>query len=503
MRKKKLLLNTLCALIKQIIFIICGFVLPKYMLLYFGSSVNGLVTSITQFLGFISFLDFGVGAVIQSNLYQPLADKDNIEISKILISTERFFRKIAIIFLIYILILTFIFPIFINSEFETLYTVSLIIIISISSFAQYYFGITYQLLLNADQRGYIPFILQTITLILNTVVSIIFMKNGLSIHAVKLTTAIIYLLRPFGQMIYVKRKYKIDKKIKLSGEPIKQKWNGFAQHLASVITDNTDVTLLSAFSTMQNVSVYSVYYNVVSGISNTVMTLASGLESMWGNMIAKKEQQNLDNSFEIVEWAIHSGCSFLFSVTGVLIVPFIRVYTSEISDADYIAPIFSALIVSAYGMLCLRVPYFRVIKAAGHYKETQNGSFIQAALNIVLSVALIFKFGLNGVALGTLIAMFFHTTYLAWYLRKNILFRRFSHYICYLVVDCFIVAISFFICRLFFLENLTYFSWVIMAIKVSLVCAAVCLTVNLLFYRKKIIKLFKALKSKKVFSNIF
>ena len=71
-RKKRLILNTCSSLIFQVITIVCGFILPRLILEAFGSAVNGLVNSITQFLAIISFLELGVGAVIQSSLYKPL-----------------------------------------------------------------------------------------------------------------------------------------------------------------------------------------------------------------------------------------------------------------------------------------------------------------------------------------------------------------------------------------------------------------------------------------------
>ena len=105
MRKKRLILNTITSLLLQLTTIICGFVLPRLILNHFGSNVNGLVNSITQFLQIISFLELGVGAVVQSSLYKPLADKDNNQISSIIVSANKFFRKIAIILTVYILVL--------------------------------------------------------------------------------------------------------------------------------------------------------------------------------------------------------------------------------------------------------------------------------------------------------------------------------------------------------------------------------------------------------------
>jgi hypothetical protein len=91
LRKKLLIFNTLSSLIFQITTIICGFILPRLILQTFGSTTNGLVNSITQFLQIISFMELGVGAVVQSSLYKPLVDKDNKLISKITVSARRFF----------------------------------------------------------------------------------------------------------------------------------------------------------------------------------------------------------------------------------------------------------------------------------------------------------------------------------------------------------------------------------------------------------------------------
>ena len=49
------------------------------------------------------------------------------------------------------------------------------------------------------------------------------------------------------------------------------------------------------------------------------------------------------------------------------------------------------------------------------------GAFISAILNIFITLALVFRYGLIGAAFGTLVAMLYHTCYFVWYLRKNII----------------------------------------------------------------------------------
>ena len=292
-RKKKLLFSTGAGILKQVITVVCGFILPRYMLLYYGSSVNGAVSSIAHFLGFISLLDMGVGVVVQANLYKPLADQDSDQISRVVVSSEKFFRRLAYIFVGYIAVLCVVFPVSVNSEFSPWFSISLLIIISISTLAQYLFGMTYQLLLNADQRSYIQLSMQIGTIILNTIFAVTLMKTGASVHAVKLASAAVYVLRPLGQAVYVRRHYTINKKIKVIGEPIKQKWNGFSQHLASVVCTNIDVVALTFFSTLENISIYSVYYNVTNGVEQIILTAAVGLEPLFGNMLASGEKEKL------------------------------------------------------------------------------------------------------------------------------------------------------------------------------------------------------------------
>ena len=140
MRSKKAVKNIITSLLQQVVTVICGLIVPRAIIGSFGSSVNGLVSSITQFLGYITLLEAGIGPVIKSALYKPIAKKDKTQIEKILKASQRFFRVISGIFIIYLIVLCFVYPLIVSTEFETGYTISLIIIIAISTFAEYLFG---------------------------------------------------------------------------------------------------------------------------------------------------------------------------------------------------------------------------------------------------------------------------------------------------------------------------------------------------------------------------
>ena len=95
MRTKKLILNSFVSLLLQMVTVICGFILPRLMLQAFGSEVNGAVSSITQFLGYITLLEAGVGGVARAALYKPLASGDMDKVNGIINSTKRFFRSLS------------------------------------------------------------------------------------------------------------------------------------------------------------------------------------------------------------------------------------------------------------------------------------------------------------------------------------------------------------------------------------------------------------------------
>ena len=84
-------------------------------------------------MSFIVLLESGFEPVIKSILYKPISKNNKETINSILKTSEKLFRKIAYIFIIYIILLIIIYPYLINKEFDYLYTISLIIIISKNS----------------------------------------------------------------------------------------------------------------------------------------------------------------------------------------------------------------------------------------------------------------------------------------------------------------------------------------------------------------------------------
>lgn len=122
---------------------------------------------------------------------------------------------------------------------------------------------------------------------------------------------------------------------------MKQKWEGLGQHLAFYLHSHTDIAVLTIFVDLKAVAVYSVYNMVVAQMQNLSASFSTGMEALFGDMLAKEEQEKLHKTFSYYETLISIVTITLFSACAVLIVPFIRIYTADVADTNYIQPVFA------------------------------------------------------------------------------------------------------------------------------------------------------------------
>lgn len=482
MRKKNIKLNLITSIILKTVILIYTFLFYKIVLNRFGSSVNGLVNSITTFLLYITILESGVGPVVKSILYKPISEDNNKEVSGILKSTEVFFRKIALIFIPYSLIISVVYPLIVNKEFDFLYTFLLVIIIAISKFIEYYFGITYRLYLQARQKSYIVTIIQIVLYVINCFVLIVLYKLKASIHVIEFITGLVFILMPLIQNIYVKKKYNINTKIKGRYE-IKNKWDGLIQHIAYVIHSNTDIIIITVFTNLKEVSVYSVYYLVIKGIKAIISCFTNGIDSIFGDIVARND--DIKEKFNIYETSFYMLVTILFATSIVLINPFVSLYTKNLTDVNYVRVIFGYLIVISEFIWAVRQPYNDLIRALGHFKQTKRGALIECFSNLIISLLLVHKFGLIGVAIGTIVAMTLRTIELVYYSDKNVLhisvFNTIKK-ILLIFVETIIIFELFKIMPLFNFNN--YIHFIANGFIVTIMSLIVVLIMNYIFYRK-------------------
>ena len=476
MRRKKAFLNIATALLLEIITVLVGLVVPRLIIGAFGSATNGLVNSITQFLGYIALLQSGVGSVIRAALYKPLAHKDHHTLCVMVKTTENFFKKIGYATIAYIVVLSVVFPMFIAQQYDFIFTASLVIIIGISTAAQYLCGITYQMVLEADQCAYVYSLVQIITVVLNAICTVALINLGCSIQVVKLASSILFVLRPIIVNLYGKKKYKVISDVEIDNDLIAQRWDGMAQAIAYFIHTKTDVFVLTILSTLENVSIYSVYMLITNGLTALINCVDKAIRAVFGNIIAKQEGEALKETFNAYSLSIHILSTICFSTACVTVFSFVRVYTHGITDAEYIQPLFGTLIISAEYLYCLRMPYNAIINAAGKFRETKQSAYIEAFLNIIISLLFVHRYGLVGVAIGTLSAMLYRSISFIRFLHRDILHLKYSkeveRYMVSFILYLGIIGVS----KRIHYSPSNYSGWILFAGIVFLCISAIVLT---------------------------
>lgn len=113
----------------------------------------------------------------------------------------------------------------------------------------------------------------------------------------------------------------------------------------------------------------------------------------------------------------------LFCIAAIFILPFMSRYTAGITDIDYVDKLLPILFAATYLLSKGRTASMQAINFAQHFKQTQWHAITESAINIVVSILAVYRFGIYGVLVGTIAALLFRTNAMIIYANKHILNR--------------------------------------------------------------------------------
>ena len=146
----------------------------------------------------------------------------------------------------------------------------------------------------------------------------------------------------------------------------------------------------------------------------------------------------------------------------------------------------------------IRTPYLTVVQATGKYKETKNGAFLEAGINIFLSVILTIPFGIIGVVIGTLFANLFRTIQYYLFINKNVIERPKFILITNILWMSVNIIVSVLISSLLFDFSMinNYFNWAIYGFLTFCVSVFVTIIMSFLFKKKQLKGILNILKKR-------
>lgn len=215
-----------------------------------------------------------------------------------------------------------------------------------------------------------------------------------------------------------------------------------------------------------------------------------------GDMIAKGEKENLNCSFRTYELFYFTLITIVYSISIVMILPFIKVYTLGVTDTNYYRPLFAILLTAAEFIWTIRQPYNDLVKVAGHFKETRKGAWIEVFTNLLLSIILVFKFGIIGVAIGILVSMLIRTFEFMYHTSKYILQRaqkeNIKRIFVVLIEVLLITPIGFYVSKYFEVDS--YMMWILLAIIIGIISLVIVGVINAIIYKKDLKDLISMIK---------
>lgn len=487
-RIKNATLNIFFSLLLQLVTCVRGLILPGIIIPAYGSDINGLVSSISQFLTYISLLEAGVGSIFRASLYKPLANGDMDKVSGIINEQKHFYRKIGMIFVLYVVALCFIYPMIAKTDTSQPYVISLLLILGVSTFTEYFFSLPYTSLLSADQLVRITYIVSIIYTLVNVLVSLICVSLKADIRTIYLSMSVIGLLRPLFYTIYVRKHYHLNKEAKPDKVAMAQRTNGMVHHFAYYIHTNTDSAILTIFLGTAMVSVYNVYGAIIFGVEKIITSVSSGASASIGNLIAIGDQKSIKKATDVFELVQGGIATVVYTITAILLIPFIRLYTANMTDVSYLHPTFGYMLILAELIYCFRCIYSTISTSANKFKETQLGAVLECAVNLIISLALVLiaKLGLLGVAIGTVLGMFVRYIFEVFFLSRNIICRPVWKAMKMLTTSASVCALSILICHILIDYSAieTYGSWVCYAIATTLITGSVAVVIYLALYHE-------------------
>ena len=478
-------------IISQVVTLLMGIIIPRLLIVNYGSEINGLLTSVRQIFVYVALLEAGIGTAALQALYAPIASKDKARTSQIMAATDRYYKRTGTFYGIAVLLLAFIYPLTVRSDISTLTIVAVIIFQGMCGVIRYLFQGKFTILLRVDGRSYITTNAATIVNVATHFSQIILILLGFNIIAVQFVYFIINLAQMLYITFYIKKHYKwLDLKCTPDYKALSQSKNVIIHQISGLVFNNTDVLLLTYFCGLKAVSGYSIYtmflsiistavgylgnlYSlytlVISCVSNIIDTICSSVEHVLGQAFNSNRKYflKLQEVYETYYLAISFA---FFTITLIMFPSFIANYSAGITDVNYQDKYLPYLFVALNVLMYARRTSSQILNFAGHFKQTQWRSVLESTINLVVSISLIPFLGIYGVLIGTITALLYRTNDIIIYANKKILersplptYRRWLQNI--IIMIALVVAIN----KLLPQIN-GWISWVLNACWVAVIC---------------------------------
>ena len=423
-KSKRVISNLIITTFSQIIILATGLILPRIVLVFWGSEYNGFISSVTTIMQYLSLLEAGISVSTIQALYKSIGSGDDEQTSIVVNSSQYYYKKVSVVYAVAVLAIAFIYPIFLDSSipyWEMFFVIFLQGLCGVINFA---FRAALQQLLNAEGQYYVVALVNLLTNILTCCAKIISIMIFNSLIIMQVFGVIIMIVQVLIYGLYFKKKFHwINRDAGIDMSLLENRKYYIIQQIAGLVFHSTDTFLLSVFCGLKVASVYTVYNLVYGALVTLIGIVRNSTNFVLGQTYHESKEKftkiyKTYTSFQMSFGGVLASCSIL------LIIGFITIYTSDINDINYIN-YFAAILFSLNLMLdCSRGACLVGTNVAGMAPQTTWRYIVEALINIFVSLALVKNLGINGVLLGTFISGVWRSVDSIVYFYKHVLSEK-------------------------------------------------------------------------------
>lgn len=416
MKKKKAVYNAVTGFVTQIIMIALGILVPRIILVNYGSDTNGLTSTVTQIFTYMALLEAGIGQATRNALYEPAARKDRQEICGILSVSRAYYWKITRYYALGVLALAFLLPLLLKTSVGYWVIFWLVLFEGMSGVLRFLFVENWMQLLAAEGKQYVQANISLVNRVLTYAVKITLACFRVNIAVIQLGFFLVSLIQLLLYRGYMRKHYGwLKYQVRENSSRKLEDRNAFVlTEIAWTVFSSTDMILLSAMFSTSLSSVYAVYQLVYSNLTLLLNAVYTGVLYLPGQAFheSRKRYEEIHDSFETI---FMGAVGFLMSVCSVMMLSFVALYTRGVSDINYIyrgLPLMFGLVqIFSWD----RFVSGNLTGVAGYAKKISRISVAEAGLNLTLSVILAFRFGIYGILGATVAALLLKLSYLTYF----------------------------------------------------------------------------------------
>ena len=372
---------------------IANLIIPRYIILIYGSEVNGLTTTITQVLNIVNLIQAGLGSSATYLMYKPIGERDRLALANIITSARRIYRYISLGISGVGIIASIAFALSVRTSLQREFILIASLITCIDSAASTYFTGVANIFLGAKQDGYL---VSRITIIANVIgyilriLIIIFRPHYMTLYIVNMIVCMVNII---GLVRCFKKQYKPfepneDEQKLIHRIPIPGVSYAAVNEISHSLVNSAVAVVISIIAGIEFSSVFGVYMIAISVVGTISNAIYSAVVPSYGSVAAEENIENTNKIFEIYQFVLFSMNALMYMCAAYLMIPFVKLYTKGVVDAEYTNRLLMILMI-VYGMSSMmRIPYNNTVYIRGLFKQTYLQPLICAVLAIGLMVVL-------------------------------------------------------------------------------------------------------------------